>query len=86
MEIRNRILPLVVIATICLAIPALHSRNPTLVPTASYPATLNHVIVADLHGDNAPEIVGLDNNSRSLVVLLNLGDGTYETRKKQNLD
>ncbi len=44
MEIRNRILPLVVIATICLAITALHSQNPTLAPTASYPATLNPVI------------------------------------------
>ena len=44
------------------------------------------MLVADLHRDNAPEIIGLDNNSNSLVVMLNLGNGTYGPPNYYGLD
>jgi hypothetical protein len=86
MAIRNRILSLGVISTTLLGSTALHAQNPVIAPTAQFPASLSHVIVADLQGDNAPEIIGLDNNSNSLVVMLNLGDGTYGPANYYGLD
>ncbi len=86
MAFRSRILPQVVIVLISLSTPALLAQEPIIAPTNRYPATLNHVLVADLHSDNAPEIIGLDNNSNSLVVMLNLGDGTYGPPNYYGLD
>jgi hypothetical protein len=77
MAIRNRILAPVVILLVSLSSLVLRSQEPKIKPTAHYAASLSHVLVADLQSDNAPEIIGLDNNSNSLVVMLNLGDGTY---------
>jgi hypothetical protein len=57
-----------------IAVPlALLAPAPVIAPTNQYPATLDHVLVADLHSDNAPEIIGLDYNSNSLVAMLKPG-------------
>ncbi|MEA2817869.1 MAG: large repetitive protein, partial [Rhodospirillaceae bacterium] len=53
------------------------AQEPTIAPTSRYPANLSSVQVADLNGNNAPEIIGLDNTSASVVVLKNLGNGKY---------
>jgi hypothetical protein len=76
MTIRN-IYPLVVISLTCLQPAAVMAQEPVIAPTADYSAFLHNVIVADLQSDNAPEVIGLDNNSNSVVVMLNQGDGTY---------
>jgi hypothetical protein len=53
------------------------AQEPTIAPTSRYPANLSSVQVADLNGNNAPEIIGLDNTSASVVVLKNLGNGKF---------
>jgi hypothetical protein len=82
----SRILPQLVMVVTTLSPLTLLAQAPVIAPTNQYPATLNHVIVADLHSDNAPEIIGLDNNSNSLVVMLNLGNGAYGPPNYYGLD
>ncbi len=53
------------------------AQEPVIAPANKYPANLSSVLVADLNGNNAPEIIGLDNTSNAVVVLKNLGTGKY---------
>ena len=71
------VFPLFAIAATLMTARVLPAQEPLIAPAASYPASLSGVTVADLEGDNAPDIIGLDNNSNSLAVLRNLGGGTY---------
>ena len=64
-------------AVILMTTVAALSQEPVLAPTHTYPASLVRVQVADLNGNNAPEIIGLDTTSHAVVVLQNLGNGTY---------
>jgi hypothetical protein len=86
MTIRSRILSPVVYLLGSLSGLMLLSQEPNIKPTASYSASLSNVLVADLKSDNAPDFIGLDNNSNSLVVMLNLGDGTYGQPSYYGLD
>jgi FG-GAP-like repeat len=60
------------------AFTALLAQEPVIAPSATYPANLSSVQVADLNSDNAPEIIGLDNTSNAVVVLKNRGNGKYD--------
>jgi len=62
------------------------AQSPTLLPGAAYAAHLSNIVVADLQGDNAPDIVGLGVNSNSLGVMLNQGNGTYGAPHIYGLD
>jgi FG-GAP-like repeat len=74
MVLLRRILPAAVLLS---SIPALLAQEPVIAPTSSYPASLSNVLVADLNGDNAPEIIGLESSSADVGVLKNLGNGKY---------
>jgi VCBS repeat protein len=68
------------------AITPASAQSPALSPGATYAAHLADIVVADLQGDNAPDIVGFDTNSNSLGVMLNHGDGTYGSPHIYGLD
>jgi hypothetical protein len=53
------------------------AQNPVLNPAGSYGANMSNVKVAELNNNNAPEIIGLDNTSNAVVVLMNSGTGSY---------
>jgi hypothetical protein len=74
MAFRSRVLPATVI--LLSSVTTLLAQAPVIAPSASYHANLGG-IVADLNGDNAPEIVGLEGSSSAVGVLKNLGNGTY---------
>lgn len=69
-------LPLLATLAFCAALPIL-AQNPVLNPTGSYGANMFSVKVAELNNNNAPEIIGLDNTSNAVVVLINSGTGSY---------
>jgi hypothetical protein len=86
MAIRSASLPPIVILLGSLSGSVLVSQEPTLKPVAQYYGSISNVLVADLKSANAPDIIGLDNNSNSLVVMLNLGNGTYGPPNYYGLD
>lgn len=86
MAIRSEVLSPIVILLGSLSGSALLSQEPDLKPVAHYFGSISDVVVADLKSANAPDMIGLDNNSNSLVVLLNLGDGTYGLPNYYGLD
>jgi hypothetical protein len=59
------------------AFTALLAQEPVIAPSHKYAANLSSALVADLNNNNAPEIIGLDNTSHAVVVLKNVGNGTY---------
>jgi hypothetical protein len=75
MALRSRILPTA--AMLLTSVTALLAQEPVIAPTSSYPASLSNLLVADLNGDNAPEIIGLESSSADVGVLKNLGNGKY---------
>jgi hypothetical protein len=75
MALRRRIL--LAAAMLLTSVTALLAQEPAIAPTSSYPASLSNVLVADLNGDNAPEIIGLESSSAAVGVLKNLGNGKY---------
>ena len=75
MFFRSLILPAT--AVLLASVTALFGQEPAIAPTSSYPASLSNVLVADLNGDNAPEIIGLQSSSSAVGVLKNLGNGKY---------
>ena len=62
---------------LCVSVCGVTGQKPKIAPAAQYPAYLSSVTVADLNNDNAPEIIGLDNNTGAVTVLKNLGNGKY---------
>jgi hypothetical protein len=75
MFLRNLIL--LSAAMVLTSVTPLFGQEPVIAPTSSYPASLSNVLVADLNGDNAPEIIGLQSSSSAVGVLKNLGNGKY---------
>jgi hypothetical protein len=74
MALRSRVLSATVMAFV--SVTTLLAQPPVIAPTASYHANLGGIF-ADLNGDNAPEIIGLEGSSSAVGVLKNLGNGTY---------
>lgn len=71
------LLRIILPSALLLSAYALHAQEPAIAPAAAYAASLSHVQVADLNGNNAPEIIGLANNGSAVAVLRNLGAGKY---------
>src|ERR1700759_1966514 len=59
------------------AFTALLAQEPVIAPAHKYAANLSSALVADLNNNNAPEIIGLDHTSNAVVVLKNVGNGSY---------
>src|ERR1700731_3513122 len=73
--IRSLILPAA--AVLLASVTALFGQEPATAPTSSSLGSVSNVLVADLNGDNAPEIIGLQSSSSAVGVLKNLGNGKY---------